>query len=176
LKEGSKMTHEEFKKAADHWKSKDAAGHAMEKDKLIKAIEDYIRGNNTCALATGEGTFIRCTPIEYAYRKGDFWMFTEGGEKFIGLEKNKNVCLAIYDKYENFGDLKGMQVVGKAEVIEPFSPEYIEAADYKKIPLEALKKLPETMNLLKIVPLRVDFLNTDFKKEGYSSRQELILG
>ncbi len=26
-----------------------------------------------------------------------FWMFSEGGQKFIGLEKNENVCLAIYE-------------------------------------------------------------------------------
>lgn len=43
---------------------------------------------------------MRCTPIEYSYHDGRFWMFSEGGEKFIGLEKNENVCLAIYDKYD----------------------------------------------------------------------------
>lgn len=30
-------------------------------------------------------------------------MFSEGGEKFIGLEKNANVSLAIFDKYDGFG-------------------------------------------------------------------------
>ena len=99
-------------------------------------------------------------------------MFSEGGEKFLGLEQNKNVCLAIFDKYARFAKLKGMQVQGVAEIVEPFSEEYLKAAEFKKIPIEMLKKLPEVMNLIKIVPERIDFLNSDFKKDGYGSRQE----
>ena len=26
---------------------------------------------------------------------GKFWMFSEGGRKFIGLEKNSHVCLSF---------------------------------------------------------------------------------
>ena len=29
-------------------------------------LEEYIRANNTCALATGAGSYVRCTPIEYS--------------------------------------------------------------------------------------------------------------
>lgn len=52
---------------------------------------------------------MRCTPIEYSYHDGKLRMFSEGGEKFIGLEKNENVCLAIYDKYDGFGNFKSIQ-------------------------------------------------------------------
>ena len=116
------MTHEQFEKAAQYWNNKEQI--AMTKEQLKQVVEDYIQANNTCALATGTGDFIRCTPIEYSYHDGKFWMLSEGGEKFIGLEKNENVCLAIYDKYEGFGNLKSLQVMGKAELIEPFSDAY----------------------------------------------------
>lgn len=168
------MNHEEYQAAAEHWEKKDAATKVLELDALVNAVEAYIQANNTCALATGAGEFVRCTPIEYSYHDGAFWMFTEGGEKFIGLEQNKHVCLAIYDKYDGFGNLKGMQVEGTAEIVEPFSEEYNAAADFKKIPLAALKSLPEVMHLLKITPDCIDFLNSDFKKDGYGSRQKLI--
>lgn len=135
--------------------------------------EQYIKSNNTCALATGSGEFVRVTPIEYTYHDGAFWMFSEGGEKFKALEKNKNVCLAIYDKYEGFGKLKGMQVTGTAEVVDYFSEEYIAAAVYKKIPIEALRKLPEPMNLIKVAPSKIEFLNSEFKKYGCASRQRV---
>ncbi|MCD7716987.1 MAG: hypothetical protein LUI39_11145 [Lachnospiraceae bacterium] len=98
-------------------------------------------------------------------------MFSEGGQKFVGLEDNKNVCLAIYDRYDGFGKLKGMQVTGRAEIIEPFSEEYIYAAEWKKIPVDVLKKLPFIMNLIKICPKEIEFLNSDFKEAGYDSRQ-----
>jgi hypothetical protein len=168
------MDHDDYVQAANHWKKADAVAKKMDKAALLESVLAYIKANNTCALATGAGEFVRCTPIEYAYHDGAFWMFSEGGEKFIGLEANKNVCLAIYDKYVGFGQLKGMQVMGVAEVVEPFSPEYVAAADFKKIPLAALKKLPEPINLIKVVPTRIDFLNSDFKKAGYSSRQSII--
>lgn len=172
--ESGDMTHEEYRRAADHWKAKDAENHAMDRDSLLAAAEAYIRANNTCALATGTGTFVRCTPIEYAYHGAAFWMFSEGGEKFIALERNQNVCLAIYDPYDGFGKLKGMQVTGIAEIVPPFSREYLAAAEFKKIPAEALRKLPEPINLIKITPTKIDFLNSDFNEAGFSSRQELI--
>ena len=170
------MNHCDYKKAAEHWDKIDAKSVAMPEEKLKQAIEDYIQKNNTCALATSVGDFVRCTPIEYAYHDGAFFLFSEGGKKFIGLEKNKGVSLAIFDKYEGFGHpLFGLQVSGIAEVVEPFSPTYVAEVASKKIPLEALKKLPEPIHLIKVTPIRFDFLDSDLKKEGYSSRQHLII-
>lgn len=169
------MNHDDYVKAANHWKNADASAKKMDRDSLRNAILSYIEANNTCALATGAGDFVRNTPIEYTYHDNAFWMFSEGGEKFMALEKNKNVCLAIFDKYATFGQLKGMQIMGVANVVEPYSPEYLVAAEFKKIPVAALRKLPETINLIKVVPVQIDFLNSDFKKDGYSSRQEMIV-
>jgi len=167
------MTDEEYSEAASYWKKHDETEVKMDRDQLMAAAEAYIQANDTCALATGYGSFIRCTPIEYTYHDGAFWLFTEGGEKFDGLRNNPNVCLAVFDKYEGFGKLKGMQVTGKAVLPEPFSDEYVRAAEYKKIPPEALKKLQYPMHLIKIVPEKIEFLNSDFKKQGFGSRQKI---
>lgn len=161
----------DYKKAQNYWKEKAAALVKMDAETLKEKIEEYISANNTCALATGTDDFIRNTPIEYSYHDGCFWMFSEGGEKFIGLEKNPNVCIAIFDKYTSFGSLKGLQMMGCASVVEPFSDEYNAHAAAKKIPLAALQKLNPPMNLLKIQPVSADFLNSDFKRDGYDSRQ-----
>ena len=167
------MTHEQFVQAAEYWHKKEQT--AMPEEELKNAVRDYIMENNTCALATGTGDFVRCTPIEYSFHDGKFWMFSEGGEKFIGLEKNNNVCLAIYDKYDGFGNLKSLQVMGKAEIIEPFSDVYKAHAAYKKIPLTALEKLESPMNLICVTPVKIEALFSAFKKQEYSSRQTLIL-
>lgn len=165
------MTHEEYEKAAQYWHKKEQA--AMPEEALRQAFHAYVGANNTCALATGTGDYVRCTPIEYSFHDDKFWLFSEGGEKFIGLEKNKNVCLAIYDKYDGFGTLKSVQVMGKAELIEPFSEIYNAHAEYKKIPLTALKKLESPMNLICVTPVKAELLFSNFKKDGYSSRQTL---
>ncbi len=165
------MKQEEYKAAAEYWSVKDRDSAKVERAELFASVEAYIRANNTCALATGSGSFVRCTPIEYTYLDGAFWFFSEGGKKFTALERNQKVCLAIFDRYEGFGRLKGMQVDGTAEIITPFSKEYIELAEYKRLSIEALKKLSHPLYLLRVIPTRIDFLNSDFKEMGYSNRQ-----
>lgn len=167
------MTHEEYVKASEYWRKKEQT--KMPEEALKQVVEEYINENNTCALATGTGDYVRCTPIEYSYHDGKFWMFSEGGEKFIGLERNSNVCLAIYEKYNDFGSLKSIQVMGKAEIIEPFSERYKAHAEYKKIPISVLKKLESPMNLICVTPIKMEVLCSDFKKKGYGSRQTLTL-
>lgn len=174
IPENTDFTHEEYERAANYWKEKDAQSEKLDQASLKKAVEEYIQANNTGALAVASGDLVRCTPLEYSYNEGCFWIFSEGGEKFRALEKNKNVCLAIFDKYEGFGKLKGMQVTGTAELIKPFSAEYVQAAEARKIPIKALEKLPQPMNLIKIKPKKIEFTNSDFKKNGAGSRQVLI--
>ena len=93
--------------------------------------------------------------------------------KFKALENNKKVSLAIYDSYVGFGKVSGMQVSGTAEIIEPLTDEYMELLRFKNISVENLKKLQITMYLIKITPLRIDFLCSEFKKLGFDSRQHL---
>ena len=162
-----------YKEAACYWEKKDLKAVSMDRKSLLGKIEEFILAHNTCALATGCGNFVRCTPIEYNYKNSKFWIFSEGGLKFYALERNKNVCLAIYDSYTGFDNLRGMQVTGTAKLIEPWSKEYLELLKIKKIPAEALKKLPHTINLIQITPIRIDFLCSDFPPNGFDSRQHI---
>ena len=107
--------------------------------------------------------------------------FNFGARKYDRVKRSFWFCvkvatIAIYDRYDGFGKLKGMQVSGRAEIVEPFSAEYIHAAEWKKIPVDALKKLSFTMNLIKITPTEIEFLNSDFKEDGYDSRQRYDCG
>ena len=175
MSDTSYYTHETLQAAARYWDEKDAGSVKLDKAKLQAMIEDYIQRGNTCALATGAGDYVRCTPIEYSYHDGCFWMFSEGGKKFIGLAENDHVCLAIYDKYEGFGKLRGVQVMGRAELVEPFSDAYNAHAAFKNIPLAALRKLSNPMHLIRIYPTQIDCLFSEFKDLGCAPRQTLVL-
>ena len=168
------MTTEEYKSAANFWKEKERK--EMPAEQLKQIVVEYLGCSSVCALATGYGDYVRCTPLEYSYHDGKLWIFTEGGEKFIGLEKNANVSLSVFDKNPSFGELKSVQVMGKAKIIEPMSAMYVTHAEYKKIPIAALQKLADDghpMHLICIVPERADVLFSEFKKQGYDSRQIL---
>jgi hypothetical protein len=163
----------DYEKAARYWAEKERQDVRMEDAALLAEMERFILAHNTCALAAGFEDFVRCTPIEYTYRNGQFWLLSEGGLKFQALAHNANVCLAIFDAYAGPEKLGGMQVSGRAELVEPWSSEYLELLAYKHLPAERLKKLPITMHLIRITPVRIDFLWSGFKAAGVSSRQHL---
>jgi len=143
----------------------------MEKSKLKKEIERFIAGNNTLAMATGTGDFVRCTPIEYQYIEGCFYFITEGGMKFKSILQNKTVSMGIFDKYDNMSNVKGLQITGEAEIVPLMSEEYCKVLKQKDVNQSALKKMPINLYLLKITPRKFEFLNSDFKKTGFDSKQ-----
>ncbi len=145
----------------------------MSKEQLKKTVRNYINDNNVCVLATRTGDYVRCTPLEYSYHDDKFWIFSEGGAKFIGLVKNENVCLAVFDGYDRFHNLKSVQVMGKAEIIALFSKCYNVHAKYKKLPLFALEQFAATVNLICVTPTKIEALFSYFKKDGYDARQIL---
>ena len=129
--------------------------------------------HNTCALATASDGMVRNTPIEFNYVDGCFYFFSEGGLKFKNLKENKNVGLAMYEKFEGFNKLWGIQVQGVASMVEPFSEEYLKLLEHKKIPVESMKKLPQPMNLIKVTPKSYDVLDFRYHTCGFGSRQHL---
>ena len=166
------MDSREYERAANYWVEKDAASAHMPREQLETAIDAFLAAHNTCALATGAGSFVRNTPLEYNYFDGEIWIFSEGGLKFKALAQNKNVCLAIFDAY-GAAPLAGMQIMGTAELVEDWSEEYVRLLERKGINAETFKKSGHALHLLHIVPSNIDFLNSSFKEQGYSSRQHL---
>ena len=163
----------DYDEAAEYWAKKDAKTVAMDPEALKEKIRDFIEKHNTCALATASGDLVRCTPIEYNYVNDCFYLFSEGGLKFKNLKTNKHVGLAVYEAYAGFGKLKSLQVTGSAGMVEPFSEEYLKLLDFKKIPVEAIKKLSQPLNLIKVIPEACDYLDSELKNEGFGNRQHL---
>ena len=167
------MTPEEFDQAAVYWTDKENGEKRMPEDELRSAIDTFLTGHNTCALATGSGDFVRCTPLEYAWRADAIWIFSEGGLKFRGLKGNDKVSVAVFEPYDGFGKLASAQVTGTAKLVAADDPAFAEAAAAKGIPAAALEKIVSRLHLIKIVPSRIDYLCSDLKAQGYDARQHL---
>lgn len=147
----------------------------MDKAILMKEIEKFIKSHNTFALATGTGNFNRCTPLEYQYIDKYFYIITEGGLKFKGILQNKNVSVGIYDNYETMGNVRGMQITGRAENVPLFSEKYNKVVENKGIKLNVVENLPINLYVIKIIPAKFEFLNSDFKKNGFDSKQKYVV-
>lgn len=166
------MTDEQYKEAAEFWDRKDAESVKMLPEKIRAAAEAFLSAHKVCALAVGGGDTIRCTPLEYTWHDGAVWIFSEGGKKFAGLRASKAVALSVFETNAEFGHLHSLQMNGTASVIaDSEDPSYIAEAGFRKIPMEALRKLKEPMYLIRIEPGEVTMLNSDFRNEGCGNRQ-----
>lgn len=166
-----RLTDEGCQAAVDYWTAREPEVRRMPEEDLLAYVRDFLASHKACALATGTDGFVRCTPVEYGFHDGAFWIFSEGGWKFRGLLANPQVSLAVFDPYEGFGTTNGIQVQGLARLVEPFCKEYVAHAKARGVPVEVLRKLPSPMHLIKVVPVRIDVLSSGFKREGYSARQ-----
>lgn len=143
------------------------------REELIQAINEFVLQHNTCALGTGAGEFVRSTPIEYLYLNDAFYFISEGGFKFKAILQNPNVCIAIYNEYTDMQNLKGLQVSGKAEIIPLYSEEYNEVMKAKGLNLKNLSNMPIVLNLFKVKVSKFEFLNSEFRKNGFDAKQVL---
>ena len=149
-----------------------APWNEMDPDELTNKIDEYIKAHTTLALATaGEGN-VRCTPLEYNYQDGVFYIVTEGGLKFRSLLSNDDISAAIYEPYDGSMDhISGLQFSGKAVIVERGSDEYWEVLSRKHVSKEACENLPVELFIVRIVPLRYEFLCSKFNEDGYDAKQ-----
>lgn len=144
-------------------------------EELLKnKIEEFLHLHNTCTLCTASNDMVIGTPIEYIYENGRIYIITEGGRKFINLLRNDNVSIAVYENYSGFANLEGLQLGGRATIIDYNDYEYDEIIKLKKLDPKNIKKLNMLMNVIKIDLYRATFLSADIKKEGYEAKQVMI--
>ena len=137
------MTDEQYAQAESFWTRKDETEKKLDDDALYSWIDEFLASHKVLALATAAKDFIRCTPLEYSWYAGALWIFTEGGLKFKALKENKRIAATVFETSASFGGLRSLQIEGTAELVGLFSDEYKNAAEFRKIPMEALKKLEE---------------------------------
>ena len=165
------MSNINYQHFQNFWIEQQKTAVHMDRDAALEHMKNFIRNHNTCGFATGTGDYIRCTPIEYTFMNDEFWFVSEGGSKFIGLEKNKNVSLAIFEYYGDVKDSNGLQVMGKAVLYDRESDELKKLLAFKGIPFDAVKAARVEVAVVRVIPEVYEMYDTDFVKQGYDVRQ-----
>jgi menaquinone-dependent protoporphyrinogen IX oxidase/uncharacterized protein YhbP (UPF0306 family) len=143
----------------------------MEREELKKHIDEFLKSHNTCSLCTGHEDSIRSTPIEYSYINDMLYMISEGGEKFANLLINDSVSISIYDPFKAMNQLGGMQIDGRASVVDLNSNEYMEVLEKRGLKYNQLINLPIRMNVIKVSVKKIEFLWSNFKELRYEAKQ-----
>lgn len=170
------MDAHDFDEAASFWARKDEASAPMPEEQLKAWIDTFLESHNTLALATASASGVRCTPLEYRWKQHTFVIVSEGGEKFQHLKSDSDVAAAVFEPYAGFGKLASLQAEGTAVVDRLDSESYGRLSEWVDYPAAVFQKLDHPMYLIRILPTRMDVLCSDFKEQGFGTRQHLACG
>lgn len=145
----------------------------MPKDDLITEIRKFLDERKVLVLCTCNNNIPRATPMDFYMDKksNDFIIYVgpAPGRKVKNIEENPVISIGIYTPMDS-GKVQGMQITatGKERLIlmKEGDDGFKEA---QKI-VRGKRKL-----LLKIIPEKIELLDYDFIKKGYSRLQVLEL-
>ena len=145
----------------------------MPEDELKKEIRDFLEKRKIIVLCTCSDNVPRATPMDfYMDKKSDDFNIYVGpapGRKVKNIEENPIVSIGIYTPMDT-GKIQGMQITASSRERLIFLREGDD--DFEK----AQKIVRGKRNLLlKIIPEKIELLDYDFIKKGYSRLQYLEL-
>ena len=145
----------------------------MPKDELKKEIRDFLEKRKIIVLCTCSNNVPRATPMDfYMDKKSDDFNIYVGpapGRKVKNIEENPIVSIGIYTPMDT-GKIQGMQITASGKERLIFLREGDD--DFEK----SQKIVRGKRNLiLKIIPEKIELLDYDFIKKGYSRLQYLDL-
>ena len=145
----------------------------MPKDELKKEIRDFLEKRKIIVLCTCSNNVPRATPMDfYMDKKSDDFNIYVGpapGRKVKNIEANPIVSIGIYTPMDT-GKIQGMQITASGKERLTFLREGDDDFEKAQKIVRGRRKL-----LLKIIPEKIELLDYDFIKEGYSRLQILNL-
>ncbi len=141
----------------------------MPLDVLKTEIRNFLDNRKVLVLCTCSNNIPRATPMDFYTEKESFNIYVgpAPGRKVKNIEENPNVSIGIYTPMSE-GKIQGMQITatGKDRLI------FLKEGD------EEFKKTQKIVHgrrklLLKIIPEKIELLDYDFIKDGYSRLQVL---
>lgn len=141
----------------------------MPKEELKKEIRNFLDNRKVLVLCTCSNNIPRATPMDFYTEKDSFNIYVgpAPGRKVKNIEENPIISIGIYTPMSE-GKIQGMQItaIGKERLI--FLKEGNEEFKKAQKIVRGRRKL-----LLKIIPEKIELLDYDFVKLGYSRLQIL---
>lgn len=145
----------------------------MSEDRLKEEIKAFLRQRKVLVLCTCSNNVPRATPMDFYIDKKseelDIYIAPAPGRKVKNIEENPIVSIGIYTPMDS-GKIQGLQITatGKERLI--FMKKGDDGFDKAQKIVRGKRKL-----ILKIIPEKIELLDYDFIKEGYSRLQWLEL-
>ena len=145
----------------------------MPEEDLKKEIREFLDKRKILVLCTCSDNTPRATPMDFYMDKKsagfNIYVGPAPGRKVKNIEENPNISIGIYTPMDT-GKIQGMQITASGKERLIFLKEGEEEFDKVQKIVRGKRKL-----LLKIVPEKIELLDYDFAKDGYSRLQYLDL-
>lgn len=143
----------------------------MPKEELKREIRKFLDERKVLVLCTCSNNVPRATPMDFYTEKDSFNIYVgpAPGRKVKNIEENPIVSIGIYTPMSE-GMIQGMQITASGKERLIFMRERDEGFNEAQKIVRGQRKL-----LLKIIPEKIELLDYDFIKQGYSKLQKIDL-
>lgn len=129
---------------------------------LKEIVVEYMEGHNICTLATSKGNIPHASTVEYASDGLTLYFFTSPTScKIANIKANPKIALTIDEDYPDWMKIKGIQLLGEAEILKGREIEKAKEVFIKKFPFVA-QFVGELEGVwVKITPTKIYFLDNE---------------
>jgi hypothetical protein len=116
--------------------------------------------------------------VEFFPMGTTLYILTEGGIKIENIKRNPHVSIAIHADFTGWSDVKGVQITGTAEIGEKGSSifnEGVSAYNRRRGLQSTAGSLPDFMNVIKVTPAKLEYLDATLGEKDYKVRYTLSL-
>jgi hypothetical protein len=147
----------------------DMSNQKMPEEELKGEIREYLNKRKVLVLCTGTNNIPRATPMDFYTEEDSFNIYVgpAPGRKIKNMEENPNISIGIYTPLSE-GKIQGMQITASGNDKLIFLREGDDEFEEAQKIVRGKRKL-----LLKIIPDKIELLDYDFAKKGYSRLQTL---
>jgi len=141
----------------------------MPENELKREIREYLDKRKVLVLCTCANNIPRATPMDFYTENYSFNIYVgpAPGRKVKNIEENPNISIGIYTPLSE-GKIQGMQITASGRENLIFLKEGDEEFEKVQKIVRGKRKL-----LLKIIPEKIELLDYDFAKLGFSRLQTL---
>ncbi|MFX1358025.1 MAG: pyridoxamine 5'-phosphate oxidase family protein [Promethearchaeota archaeon] len=143
----------------------------MTEKKIKKEIREFLNVRKVLVLCTCSNNIPRATPMDFYMDKSqdnfNIYVGLAPGRKIKNIEENPIVSIGIYTPMDT-GKIQGMQITatGKERLI------FLKKGDQEFKKAQTIVRGRRDL-ILKIIPEKIELLDYDFIKRGYSRHQSL---
>ena len=145
----------------------------MREEELKKEVRKFLKERKVLVLCTCSDNIPRATPMDFYMDKkaNDFNIYVgpAPGRKVKNIEENPIISIGIYTPMDT-GKVQGMQITASGKDHLIFLSEGDDEFDKAQKIVRGKRKL-----LLKVIPEKIELLDYEFIKKGYSRLQVLKL-